>query len=291
MCRLPEFYGLSRGIWNLSPNVFCKAKSWVEGLTTEATTIRWVNEHVPSLPTEKVIYDWVDAEWNCTVMISKRVPGKTYQEAWKGLTKQQRLAVADQVAGHLKALSEMTSDHVETVQGTGLVGEYSLRVREPLPAWKPRLEPRVTREDYEAYAKRNNDAMGFEMELPDQGEPLVLQHPDCSPGNFLVTTPEDPNEMPKVTGIIDWERVGYLPKLYFAMNSRANPDFMVEQNYEGMDWQWMLSNALVRAGFPLELEYTKARYRVILDRKHPEIQVEQVINLNNLPAEVKAEEK
>jgi len=224
-------------------------------------------------------------------MISKRVPGKTYQEAWKGLTKQQRLAVADQVAGHLKALSEMTSDHVETVQGTGLVGEYSLRVREPLPAWKPRLEPRVTREDYEAYAKRNNDAMGFEMELPDQGEPLVLQHPDCSPGNFLVTTPEDPNEMPKVTGIIDWERVGYLPKLYFAMNSRANPDFMVEQNYEGMDWQWMLSNALVRAGFPLELEYTKARYRVILDRKHPEIQVEQVINLNNLPAEVKAEEK
>ena len=100
--RHPEYYGVSRGIWNFSQNVFCKVKSWTEGLTTEATTIRWINKNVSSVPTEEIIYDWIDTAWNRTVMISKRVTGKTYQEAWSGLTTQQRLQVADQVARHLK---------------------------------------------------------------------------------------------------------------------------------------------------------------------------------------------
>ena len=106
----------------------------------------------------------------------------------------------------------MTSDYFETVQRTGLIGEWSLRVREALPLWKPRIEPRVSREDYDAFVKRRNGHLGIEMVAPGIGEPLVLQHRDCTPTNFLVTTPSDPDQMPKVTGIIDWERVGYLPK-------------------------------------------------------------------------------
>jgi hypothetical protein len=45
-------------------------------------------------------------------VISKRVPGETYQKAWPSLTEQQKLHVADQVAGHLKVLSKIKSDHV-----------------------------------------------------------------------------------------------------------------------------------------------------------------------------------
>jgi hypothetical protein len=69
--------GPERGIWTISPNVFCKVKGWVEGFTTEATTIRWLNKNIPSVPTEEIIYDWIDPEWNRVIMITKRVPGET----------------------------------------------------------------------------------------------------------------------------------------------------------------------------------------------------------------------
>jgi len=196
--RLPNYFGLSRGIWTLSPNVFCKAKSWTEGRTVEADILRWVNKNSPSIPTTKIIYDWVDAAWNRTILISRRVPGKTYKDAWPSLTQRQRLAVADQVAGHLKTLSEHTSDYAETVTGSGPVGAWSLRVREALPRWQPRIEPRVSREDYEAYMKRRDKRAGVESAPPGIGEPFVLQHDDCSPTNIFVTTPSEP-ELPVVT--------------------------------------------------------------------------------------------
>jgi hypothetical protein len=283
--RHPNYYGVSRGIWNFSPNIFCKVKSWIEGLTTEATTIRWINKNIPSVPTEEIIYDWVDPEWNRTVMISKRVPGKTYQDAWPGLTTQQRLLVADQVAIHLKALSEKTSDYIQTVQGTGLVGEWSLRVREALPLWKPRIEPRVHRDDYEAFIKRRDDHLGIGIVAPGVGEPFVLQHVDCNPTNFLVTTPSDPDQMPKVTGIIDWEAVGYLPKWQIATRPREYRGYMVgtePPSIEGTDWQWMLSNACVQAGFPLELKYVKEKARRTL-RHYPGIPIEGIIECRYLP--------
>jgi len=207
--RLPGYAGPSRGVWTLSPNVFCKAKSWNEGLITEPTTIRWINKNVPSVPTEPLLYDWIDAEWNRSVMISKRIPGKTYLEAWPDLTRAQKLHVADQVAIHQKALSEMTSDYVETVQGTGVPGCWSLRLREDaLPQWKHRIEPRVHRKDYEAFEKRNDENYGVTVGHPGIGEPLVLQHPSVTPEHVLVTTPSGPEEMPKVTGITDWGGVG-----------------------------------------------------------------------------------
>lgn len=132
--RYLDFHAVSRGVWILSPNVFCKVKGWVGGLTTEGDTIRWVNKNVPSIPTTNLIYEWVDAAWNRTIMLSHKAPGMMYDEAWPKLTEQQKLAVADQVAGHLKALSEHTSDHIETVTGGGARGCWSLRVREPIPA-------------------------------------------------------------------------------------------------------------------------------------------------------------
>lgn len=232
-----------------------------------------------------MIYDWVDPELNRTVMIFKRVPGKTYKDAWPGLTSQKRPQVANQVAMHLKALSEKTSDYIETVQGTGLIGEWSLRVREALPLWTPRIEPRVHRDDYEAFIIRCDDYLGIDMVTPGVGEPFALQHADCNPTNFLVTTPSDPNQMPKVTGIIDWEVVEYLPKWKIATSPRANRGYMVETeppSAEGTDWQWMLSNACVQAGFPLELEYVKEKARKPL-RHYPGIPVEDIIECRYLP--------
>lgn len=277
-----------RGLWTISPNVFCKAKGWTEGLTTEATTIRWINKNVPSVPTEEVIYDWIDPEWNRVITITKRVPGEIFEDVYYSLTTQQRLCVADQIAGYVKELSKKTSDWVETVQGTGIAGEYSLRVRELIAPWIPRVEPRVSHEDYQAFVQRFNERYKMKIAHPGMGEPLVLQHTDLHPSNFLVTIPSNADEMPKVTGIIDWEKVGYLPRWQIATLPRLLRRFSIEANPyhpERHDWQWMLSNAYVRLGLPLEWEYAKEWAAKFYFRKYPNIPLDRFINCQCLPTE------
>lgn len=87
--------------------------------------------------------------------------------------------------------------------------------------------------------------------------------------------------MPVVIGIIDWEAVGYLPRWMVATQPRLKRDFMVEttpHSWAGIDWQWMLSNACVRAGFPLEFEYAKELARIRL-RHYSGIALEQNLGL------------
>jgi hypothetical protein len=135
-------------VWTLSPNVFCKVMWWVEESTTDATTIRFINKNISSLPTEELMYDWIDLEWRWSFMLRRRAPGTRYDEAWEFLTTEQKLQIAAQVAKHLKSLAELTSDYVETVVERRLEEMHSLRLREDLPEWKPRVEPRVSREEY-----------------------------------------------------------------------------------------------------------------------------------------------
>jgi hypothetical protein len=84
-----------------------------------------------------------------------------------------------------------------------------------------------------------------------------LQHPNLNPANIFVSNPSDSNECPRVTAIIDWSNVGYLPKFYQATLPRRSHHFIVEEQLDGLDWVWMVSNALVEEGFPLDMYYLR----------------------------------
>lgn len=275
--------------WILSPNVQITVRGWVEGSATEGATLRWVNKNVPSVPTEELLHDWIDPEWNRAILISKPPPGELYVKAFSRLTTQQRLQVADQVAGHHKALSGMTSDYVETVDGHGIEGQFSLRERKALPTWRPRAEGRISREDHEAYWKRWADRWGVQADRPGIGEPLVLQHP-CTPYDFYVAIPSSLDDVPKVTGITKWVNVGYLPKWEVATRLRWESKYFVytgqptQPMEDATHWRWMLSNACVRLGFPLEMEYSKALWRPKY-RHYPSIPIERLGVFCHLPTE------
>lgn len=197
------------------------------------------------------MYDWIDSEWLRSFMLTRRVPGTRYDEAWPSFTTEQKLQIAAQVAKHAKSLAELTSEYVETATGRGIEGIHSLRIREDLPDWKPRVELRVSREEYRKFIKR----ILKDYKPPDFRERFVLQHGDLNPTKFFVTTPADSNEVPRVTAIIDWSLVGYKPSFHVATLPRGAYDFAVEDQPEGWDWLRMLSNALVKEGFPLEMDY------------------------------------
>ncbi|TVY36640.1 hypothetical protein LOCC1_G006790 [Lachnellula occidentalis] len=224
---------------------------WVEGVTTDAESIRFVNKKIPSIPTKELIYDWIDHDWYRWFMLSRRVPGTRFHEAWPQLSAIQKLDVADGYAKHAKALAAFTSEYIETVTGQGVEGMWRLAPRESLPDWKPRIEPRVTKEEFQKYLKRSWGRIN--VAPPDAGA-LVLAHGDPTAGNIFVAVPEDPEEEAKVTAIIDWQALAYQPKWTIASTPRGQIGYSVGEQEDGRDWQWMLSNALYDAGFPLELE-------------------------------------
>jgi hypothetical protein len=246
---------------------------WTEGSTTDAETLKWVNEKIPSLPTADYMYDWVDIKWHRSFLLTRRAAGTRFDEAWPKLTRDQRINVAQQLATYCKLLAEFTSDYLETVTGRGVEGKHCLRPRNQLPEWKPRVESRVTREQYRQWLTRKE-----KHEPPDFGGPFVLWHPDLNPTNFFVTIPKTPEESPQLTAIIDWSNVGYYPKYFAATRPREQSHYAIEPpmeffthmdggefsesyiHWDGFDWMWMLSNALYKEGFPLETENWRERW-------------------------------
>jgi len=81
-----------------------------------------------------------------------------------------------------------------------------------------------------------------------------LQHPDLNPTNFFITIPSAITA-PRVTVIIDWSDIGYYPKFYVTILPRGQYYFFVEDQPGSFDWIWMLSNAFIKVGFLLEMEY------------------------------------
>lgn len=214
------------------------------------------------------MYDWIDPEWCRSFMLTRRVPGKTFEEAWPLLTTEHRLQIADQIAVHMKAISAFTSDHVETVTGKGIEGIHSLRLRVDLPFSVPRVEPPVSKEDYRKYLEKKYK----QTDIPEIGEHFVLQHPDLNPTNYFVAVPSNPDEAAKLTAIIDWNRVGYYPAFNLTLYQRALSIYAVGGSREGADWMWMLSNALYKVGFPLEMEFLRRIWPVwgIQEKNLPE---------------------
>jgi len=245
--------GSSRGVWTLSPNVFCKTQRWVEGVTPDPESIRFVNEKIPSIPTEDIIYDWIDHDWYRWFMISRRVSGTRFFEAWPQLSSYQKYSLAESVARHAKSLANFTSEYIETVTGQGLEGRWRLGERDGLPDWKPRIEPRATREEYKRFLEVRWEKKN--VVPPDPGVPFVLQHRDLVPTNMFVTIPEDPEEKAEVTAIIDWQNLAYHVKWQVATPPRVLWSYAILNQEDGRMWQWMLSNALYDQGFPLELEF------------------------------------
>jgi hypothetical protein len=90
---------------------------------------------------------------------------------------------------------------------------------------------------------------------PDPGVPFVLQHRDLIPTNIFVTIPEGSEEEAEVTAVIDWQRLAYCQKWEVATTPRGLWSYVVYNQEDGNDWQWMLSNALYDEGFPLELDF------------------------------------
>ncbi len=109
----------SFGIWHITPETYVKVVSWQKGAQLEGRTVKFINDKHPEIPTTRVIYEWIDPTWTRTFMIMKRARGVLMAEALVYMDDSQVKDVADQVAAHVKTLTQhnVKQDAIENQKG------------------------------------------------------------------------------------------------------------------------------------------------------------------------------
>ena len=259
-------------LWTIGCDTMVKVNSWTEGQQLEGRTIRFINERHPEIPTTRVIYEWVDPSWSRSFLIMRRAPGVLLDEAWHDMTIEQRQDVANEIASHIKTLTQHTSSMLETIDKLGVLDDSGLVGTQPLntvphwPSWKRWLHPRYTRE---SLMKRIQDQSGC-LSMPDLGSEFVLYNTDLSSHNIFVQRPE-PGRKGQLTQIIDWELTAYWPRYWIATGLARHPFCIkIKPGKPPGHWGSVLRTALEKIGFKSEAKwysnFAKGQYRLAYER-------------------------
>lgn len=244
------------GVWQITPQTMVKVVSWREGSQTEAQTIRFINQNHPEIPTTQILYDWVDHAWTRSFMIMRRAGGVLMDEAMVYMTDSQVQDVADQVAVHIKTLTQHTSNMLETVDHFGvtetrLIGLKPLDILVYSPSCYRQQWPRFTPEEFEAHLKEASNMTS----IPDSGPEFVLYNSDITTHNLFVTGLR-PGQKGQLVQIIDWEYTAYWPRYWVATCASPDEAFVLEKGGRAdIRWALCLNKALVKAGFESKLEW------------------------------------
>ncbi|KAL9116515.1 MAG: hypothetical protein Q9187_006961 [Circinaria calcarea] len=253
-----KFYdrGTCSAAWNLSSNVICKATSWVQGMEAEGKTIEFVVKHVPSVPVPEVIYHWVDPAWDRSFILERRVPGERLNEVWSRISHEQRVGVAAQLAEHAVSLAKLKSRRCEKATGAGITYESTLLGGVPWedrPSWKPLLHTPLTAGQVTARI------VNFSGEAPpDLGEYFLFAHTTMNPTNVFIIMPAEETGHVQVSAILGWASAGFYPHWWISTTPRVHAGFALDTEFiddppqDQWDWMWILSDALIRKGFPCE---------------------------------------
>ncbi|KAI4157357.1 MAG: hypothetical protein LQ342_008339 [Letrouitia transgressa] len=240
--------GNAAAIWLISPNVLCKVKSWIPGVTPEADTIKWVAKNCPNIPIPNVIYSWIDEAWQRSFYLMNVVPGVTLDDAWNKLSKDDRTAIANEVVTYIVDAAQYTSPIISTANGTGLTFHGWILRKSELEIkgannWQPDLHPIMTPEQLD------QSLLQIGQKSPEKVDHFVFFHGDLAPANIFVD--KDKNDKWHVSSIIDWETAGFLPKWYIRTIVGVSRAYLLNQKdkNEKAAWSFELSRSLEKHGF------------------------------------------
>ncbi|KAH6677628.1 hypothetical protein B0J14DRAFT_651524 [Halenospora varia] len=247
--------------WELSPNVFVKAKAWAPGLTLEMETITWVRQTFPEIPVTKGIYGWADPAWERSFLISYRAKGELLETAWPRLSHRQKINIVEDVTKVIKKMATVTSETLRGIGG-GLHHFEFLGAPKRDPSQKPRA-PRAHPQYTAAELDKEMDKYWNTIKRNPRCKKFVFFHGDLSPGNVFLEAKGDDGKA-RLTEIIDFESSGFYPSWYILLNLNrygyclpTNENWKFEYSYE-----LIYSVQKFIKDLPYESEWRKARAAV-----------------------------
>ncbi|KAF2789425.1 hypothetical protein K505DRAFT_410352 [Melanomma pulvis-pyrius CBS 109.77] len=230
--------GTSAAVWSIG-GTYIKVKAWRDDMQLESDTIRFVNRTC-SVATPKVIFSWVDADWNRSFLIMKALEGQTLDQAWESLSTDQRMQIAQSVAQSCRALALSTSETLMTADGNGVLEPFLRSTpRDSEPSWKPQLLGPFSLAQLQSYLSQA-------PVIKSQAELFYFYHADLGPSNIIVRKDD-------LVGIIDWESAAFYPRFWLGTKPLISPGFSLRGGAKRA-WAHLLVDALEREGFPSDMQ-------------------------------------
>lgn len=142
-------------------------------------------------------------------MIQKRMDGDTLGKVWPTLSHDQKVAIADQVAGICKHLQSITSSSIQRVERSVCAPALLFFNSEPRGPFHSDLELWITisltlhNPPERSFPQKALD--GLKKRFP-KCAPYVLTHCDLNIGNIMVKDGQ-------LVGILDWETCNILSRM------------------------------------------------------------------------------
>jgi aminoglycoside phosphotransferase (APT) family kinase protein len=196
-----------RGVWSIGTDLILKERP-DDGPKDEAKTLKLLASYT-NIPAPELVCDWVDRNRRYFVL-QKRMDGETLEDVWPILSHNQRVAIADQVAGICKHLHSITSSRIQSVDQTACSPALLFFDFEPRGPFHSDLELW----DAISLTLHNPPERSFPQQALDNLKkrfpkcaPYVLTHCDLNIGNIMVKDGQ-------LVGILDWEYAAYYPIWY-----------------------------------------------------------------------------
>ncbi|KAJ5922829.1 hypothetical protein N7516_010532 [Penicillium verrucosum] len=219
--------GNSSAVWSIGTSAFCKVKLRVEGATSEAATLAFVQEQKPYFKTPTILHQAEDN--NRSYLFLGRVPGRTLADAWPTLDETWKHYYVEAVVKVCETLEGWKGDMLGGVDGKGIPEEYLVKLGAVTKDFRPEKLTEVCQ------------LMGMDCSR------FVFYHADLGPGNIVV------EDVPRsgTIGIIDWEIAGYFPRGWIRTKFRISsgldlPNPGVNESYW---WRSEVQKLLEKHGF------------------------------------------
>lgn len=219
--------GNSSAVWSIGTSAFCKVKLRVEGATSEAATLAFVQEQKPYFKTPTILHQAEDN--NRSYLFLGRVPGRTLADAWPTLDETWKHYYVEAVVKVCETLEGWKGDMLGGVDGKGIPEEYLVKLGAVTKDFRPEKLTEVCQ------------LMGMGCSR------FVFYHADLGPGNIVV------EDVPRsgTIGIIDWEIAGYFPRGWIRTKFRISsgldlPNPGVNKSYW---WRSEVQKLLEKHGF------------------------------------------
>ena len=260
--------GSKSAVWILGQNTIIKVNAWVEGLTCEADNIWFLRTNVPHVPLPEVLGTFVDSHWSRTIIFMRCARGVRLDRAFPSLAYSQIRDVARQVAAVCADIGKLSSPHMQSVTGGGVMFSDDLLGdpdHKPMQDWQASIHPVLTPTEVQERVMTRQDSPE-EGERPATCSPIEegkfwLYNSDLNPKNIFVNkVPASSDDKVQVTTIVDWECLGYFPRWWIPMKPRSNPAFIVDTEQDDerrAAWMCFLSEELAEAGFPMDYRWCR----------------------------------
>ncbi|KFA81187.1 hypothetical protein S40288_10209, partial [Stachybotrys chartarum IBT 40288] len=234
--------GDASAVWSLG-NAFLKVKLFQDRnqATKENTTLDWLANRKISFDVPKVLY-YAEGHDRSYLIVS-RIPGETLGAAWRGMKETEKQQCVHYIVDIIKELSNWQSDSITGVDGLQLPESWLDVCREPHD-----FTPNTLRE--------NCHTLGMDCSK------VVFSHNDLGPYNIIV------DDQKRITGIIDFEMAGYVPREWIRTKFGVSWALDLEEpGVTSTEWRKQVAQQLGEEGFPEVMNAWKNWFKEYLESR------------------------